>query len=64
MPEFYNINNVGKEWTDKDGNTKPSWEPVGKVMIKDNGKVSVYLNITGTWYPAFLDDRKKEEDWE
>jgi hypothetical protein len=64
MADFYNINLPGEEYTKKDGSTGPSWKPVGKVMIKDNGKVSVYLNITGLWYPAFPDIRDDgNENW-
>jgi len=53
MSEIFNVMRAGGKYTGRDGNERTSWEPCGKLMIKDNGKMSLYLFLTGEWYGIF-----------
>jgi len=66
MPKFYNVMRASGEYVNKDGDTKTSWNPVGKLMRKDDGKLSLLFYLTGEWYPCFPDEReekKEDPDW-
>ena len=60
MSEVRNLMRAGDTYKDREGNEKTSWDPVGKLFIKDDGKMSVYLFLTGEWYPAF-EQRSRDE---
>ncbi len=47
------------EYTDRNGNEKTSWNPIGIVMEKDDGKMSAKLNhMPGIWCQVF--ERKRD----
>ena len=35
---------VGKEYTDKQGNKKTQWSVIGKMFIKEDGKMSIMID--------------------
>jgi len=58
MAEVFNVMKAGDKYVSKaDGLEKTSWNPIGKLIRKDDGKLSLFLNITGEWYGVFRDDR-------
>ena len=60
MSEVRNLVAAGETYKDREGNEKTSWDQVGKVFIKDDGKISVYLFLTQKWYQSF-EYRGKDE---
>jgi len=59
MAEVFNVMKAGDKYVSKiDGKEKSSWNPIGKLIRKDDGKLSLFLNITGEWYGVFPDTRE------
>ena len=47
----------------RDGDGKTYWDDVGlKVLIRDDGRVSVFDARTGNFYPAFEPKAREDDD--
>lgn len=56
--EVFNVMKAGDKYiSKKDGKEKTSWNPVGKLIKKENGTISLFLNLTSEWYSVFPDNR-------
>lgn len=58
MSKMYNVVHASGNYVGRDGQERTSWNPVGKLRVNDDGKVSLLLFLTGEWYNCFEQTRE------